>query len=85
MEKSEQKSISLDRPALYEIKVGGRLNEKWSDYFEGMTITVEPHDDAATITSLRGVVTDQSTLFGLLKQIRDLGLPLLLVERVAGE
>jgi hypothetical protein len=85
MKKSDQRPVSLDEPALYRIKVRGRLNEKWSDYFEGMAITVEHHDSAAAVTTLTGIVSDQSTLFGVLKQIRDLGLPLLLVEHIEAE
>ena len=82
MTMSNQKSVGLDKPACYRIKVGGRLNEKWSDSFDGMTITVEQPDNRLTVTTLTGVIADQSTLYGLLKQIRDLGLPLLLVEQV---
>jgi hypothetical protein len=69
----------LDRPATYEIKVPGRLDESWSNWLEGMTIEVESGDDRPTITTLTGVVTDQAALQGLLNQLYALGLSLISV------
>ena len=66
------------KPAAYQIKVKGALSEKWSDWFGGFTITTLPDDE----TLLTGVVTDQPALHGLLAKVRDLGLPLLLIERL---
>lgn len=85
MTKTNQKPPSLDEPAFYRIKVGGRLNESWLETFEGMTIKVERTASCCAATTLEGIVADQSKLHGLLKQIRDLGLPLLLVELVEKE
>jgi hypothetical protein len=62
----------------YEIKLKGHLNESWSDWFDGMTFT---HESDGT-TTLRGKIVDQSALFGLLKKIRDLVLPLISVNQV---
>jgi hypothetical protein len=79
MKEGSQK-LSLDRPATYQIRVPGRLDESWSEWFEGMTITVESGDEGPTITTLSGVVADQAALHGLLSRIYSLGLPLLSVE-----
>ena len=58
-----------------EIQVKGRIDEHWSDWFEGLTVTHTDHDE----TVLAGLVVDQSALYGLLAKLRDLGLPLLSV------
>ena len=63
------------KPTNYEIRIKGHLGPEWSDWFEGMTITME--EDGSTLLS--GPVTDQAALHGLLKKVRDLGLPLLSV------
>jgi len=72
----------LHQPARYQIKVQGRLDETWSDWFNNMTVTVESNDDHVTITTLTGSVADQAALHGLLARIRDLGLPLLAVQHL---
>jgi hypothetical protein len=61
----------------YEIRIGSRLDERWSDWFDGFLMTCE--DD---VTVLRGSVADQSALHGLLARIRDLSLPLIEVRRI---
>ncbi len=71
---------ALSRPGLYEIRVKGSLDRKWADWFDGFTIT--PLEDDETL--LAGPVADQAALHGVLAKIRDLGLPLLSVQRVAG-
>jgi hypothetical protein len=70
------------QPFTYRIKVGGRLDESWSDWFSSLTIAVESVGDRITTTTLTGSVSDQAALHGLLARIRDLGLLLLLVERL---
>jgi len=70
--------VKFDQRAMYQIRVKGNLDRKWSDWFDGFTITPQPGDE----TLLTGPVADQAALHGLLSKIRDLGLPLLLVERV---
>ena len=68
----------FDSPAVYQIQVKGSLDRKWSDWFDGFTITPLAKDE----TSLTGPVADQAALHGLLAKVRDLGLPLLSVKRV---
>ncbi len=72
--------LSMDQPATYQIKVQGRLSERWSNWFDGLTVTVSETQGGPTLTTLTGVVADQAALHGLLSGVRDLGLPLLLVE-----
>ncbi len=62
-------------PGLYEIRLKGHLGSQWTDWFEGLTITLEEDGD----TLLTGPVIDQAALHGLLKKVRDLGLPLVSV------
>ncbi len=62
----------------YRIRVKGRLDKRWSDWFNGFVITY-PSDDE---TLLDGRVVDQAALHGLLAKIRDLGLSLLSINRV---
>jgi hypothetical protein len=59
----------------YEIRLKGHLGNEWTDWFAGLTITLE--DDGETILS--GPVADQAALHGLLRKVRDLGMPLLSV------
>jgi hypothetical protein len=66
-----------DESCVYRIRVKGNLDEKWSEWFDGFDITPQPEDE----TLLIGPVADQSALHGLLCKIRDLGLPLLGLER----
>ncbi len=63
---------------VYQIKIKGHLGCQWTDWFEGLTITLEEN----AVTFLTGPVIDQATLHGLLKKVRDLGMPLLSVNRV---
>jgi hypothetical protein len=67
-----------DRPMVYQIRVKGHLGPRWSDWLGGMTITLE--DDGDTL--LTGPVADQAALHGLLRKVRDLGMPLLSAVRV---
>jgi hypothetical protein len=67
-----------NEPRVYEIRVKGHLDEGWTDWFEGMTVT--PTEDGETLLS--GPVADQAALHGLLRKVRDLGLPLISVTRV---
>jgi hypothetical protein len=64
--------------AIYEIRVQGRLDQRWSSWFDGLTISYEGDD----ITVLRGSVVDEAALHGVLIKVRDLALPLLAVSRV---
>jgi hypothetical protein len=73
----------LSQPAVYRIVVGGRLDESWSAWFGDMALATEHSEDGTTITILTGTVNDQPALHGLLARVRDLGLSLLLVERMS--
>ncbi|MES0361855.1 MAG: hypothetical protein ABUK20_13125 [Anaerolineales bacterium] len=68
----------FDKPALYQIRVKGNLEYKWSEWFDGLAVT--PQSNSETV--LIGVVADQAALHGLLAKVRDLGLPLLEVKRL---
>jgi hypothetical protein len=68
----------LDRAMIYQIRLKGRLDDQWADWFGGMAIT--PQDNGDTL--LTGPVADQAALHGLLKKVRDLGLPLISVNQV---
>ncbi|HMN30241.1 MAG TPA: hypothetical protein PKE45_18960 [Caldilineaceae bacterium] len=61
---------------IYSIRIGGHLNPRWSEWFDGLEITHRA--DGQTI--LHGPIADQAALFGLLLKIRDLGLVLLALE-----
>jgi len=63
---------------VYEIRVKGNLDLRWSDWFDGFSITPVGDDE----TLLIGSVADQAALHGMLHKIRDLGLPLLSVQRL---
>lgn len=69
----------LNQPTIYRIKVQGGLSQDWSDWFDGLSISVERTEVGQSITTLTGTIIDQVALHGLLARIRDLGLPLLLV------
>ncbi len=60
-------------PVVYQIRLKGHLGSQWKDWFESMTITLEEDGD----TLLTGRVIDQAALHGLLKKVRDLGMPLI--------
>ncbi len=57
---------------VYQIRIQGHLDCQWAEWFEGLTITWEENGD----TLLTGLVVDQAALYGLLKKVRDLGMPL---------
>ncbi len=67
-----------DQPMVYQIRLKGHLGSGWTDWFGGMAITLE--DDGDTL--LTGLVEDQAALHGLLRKVRDLGMPLISAIRV---
>ncbi len=67
-----------EEPGVYQIRIKGHLSAQWSDWFEGLTVALEDNGD----TVLTGQVVDQAALHGLLKRVRDLGMPLISVSRV---
>jgi hypothetical protein len=64
-----------DQLMAYQIRIKGHLGREWTDWFEGLTITFEDNGE----TLLTGAVVDQAALYGLLRKVRDVGLPLLSV------
>jgi hypothetical protein len=66
------------QPMIYQIRVKGHLGPRWTDWFEGLAITLE--EDGSTL--LTGPIVDQAALYGLLKRVRDLGIPLVSVKTV---
>ncbi len=75
----EQKSNpDLDQRIVYQFRIKGHLGQQWMNWFEGLTITLE--EDGNTLLS--GPVVDQSAMHGILKKIRDLGMPLLSVNAI---
>jgi hypothetical protein len=63
------------QPVVYQIRIKGHLSSQWADWFEGLNITLEDNGDSL----LSGPVVDQAALYGLLKKVRDLGMPLVSV------
>jgi len=73
----EEKQTSIPQEC-YQITVKGHLDDRWASWFEGMTITRADNGE----TRLTGPVVDQAALHGLLRKVRDVGLPLLSVTRI---
>jgi hypothetical protein len=69
------------QPQVYQIRIEGHLDQQWTDWFDGLTITLTEDGD----TLLTGPVIDQAALHGLLKKVRDLGMPLVSVSPVERE
>jgi hypothetical protein len=63
----------------YYIRVQGHLDDRWSEWFDGLTISNRLNGDAV----LHGPIVDQAALHGVLAKVRDLGLPLIVVRRVS--
>ena len=69
------------QPAIYQIRVRSHLSTEWTDWFEGLTITLQDNGDML----LTGPVIDQAALYGLLKKVRDLGMPLIAVNPIQSD
>lgn len=65
-------------PGHYEIRIKGHLNQRWAERLDGLTLALEDEG----ITNLSGPLADQAALHGVLNRIRDLGLPIISVQRL---
>ena len=81
MRETHESTEDHHEPGRYEIRLKGHLDARWADRFEGLSFTHE--SDGTTILS--GPVVDQAALYGLLRKVRDLGLPLIAVIQVDPE
>lgn len=80
MSTTHESTDEQHEPDRYEIRIKGHLEQRWADWFNGLTITREANGE----TVLAGPVVDQAALHGLLRKVRDLGLPLVSVNQVEG-
>jgi hypothetical protein len=71
--------VESSEPTVYQIRIKGQLGRQWTDWFEGLTIMLDENGD----TFLTGRVVDQAALHGLLRKVRDLGMPLISVVRLS--
>jgi len=78
MSKKPDSQTGVNQPLVYEIRIEGHLDQQWTDWFDGLTITLDENGD----TLLSGPVADQAALHGLLKKVRDLGMPLISVVHI---
>jgi hypothetical protein len=67
--------IDPGQPVVYQVRLKGHLGREWTDWFEGLTIQLQANGE----TLLTGLVVDQAALYGLLKKVRDVGMPLVSV------
>jgi hypothetical protein len=79
MSKQPSPRTSTEEPPVYQIRIRGELTSEWTDWFEGLTVTFDEAGD----TLLTGPLADQAALYGVLRKVRDLGIPLVSVNRVA--
>jgi len=78
-----RQKLTLDRPAVYQIKVPGELDASWSDWVGRATMVVEREGEGPPVTTLTGAF-DQAALHGVLRRLYSLGLPLISVNCIEG-
>ena len=81
MNQDTSNNRSQSRSMVYQIRIKGHLGSRWREWFEGLTIELEADGN----TLLTGTLVDQAALHGVLKKIRDLGMPLLSVNTTGDE
>ena len=75
MPNDNSSDVGPDQPMAYQIRIKGHLGREWTDWFGGLAITLEDNGD----TLLTGPIVDQAALHGLLRKVRDMGMPLVSV------
>ncbi len=78
MNETNALTVDYERPGLYQIRIKGHLDHRWADRFAGLTLRLEDNGE----TLLTGLVVDQAALHGLLRKVRDLGMPLVSVMHI---
>ena len=78
MSETHSSTGDQNEPGYYEIRIKGHLDNRWANWFDGLTLTQETNGE----TLLTGPVVDQAALHGLLRKVRDLGLPLVAVSPI---
>jgi hypothetical protein len=78
MSETHTSTEAHDESGIYEIRIKGHIEARWADWFGGLSITLEEDGD----TLLTGPVVDQAALYGVLRKVRDVGMPLVSVIRV---
>jgi hypothetical protein len=73
--KKTSPASNVDQPLVYQIRIKGHLGQRWTEQFDGLMITLVDNGD----TLITGPVVDQPALYGLLRKVRDLGMPLVSV------
>jgi hypothetical protein len=76
------KDLTMTEQTAYQIRVQGWIAERWSSWFDGMTIVLESKGDGTPVTTLSGVMSDQAALRGILNQLWNLNLALISVARI---
>lgn len=80
MKRSFSVRFHISHPAVYRIRIPGRLNPEWSDYLQGLTVSVIEENDQNVFTELSGLLPDQAALMGILQHLYSCAIPLLSVE-----
>jgi hypothetical protein len=78
MSDTQPNRLTANEPATYEIRLQGQLPDRWAGWFGDVTVGL--NEDGTTVLTCPAI--DQAALYGLLKKVRSLGLPLLAVNRV---
>ncbi len=81
MKKVDQR-LRMDQPVIYRVEVQGQFDKRWSDWFDGMTVTVRSGEGIVSITTLVGTVADQAALQGMLRSLYNFGFPILSISHI---